>query len=150
MGADGPVRKWSAQADLDVDLGVDLDSGIDSDVDADVDADAEGGTGAGSDARWGGFAKGGLAAGGVRPGLAYALGLTLLAGVTWRPGRRRPSPAGRPAKDGEAFGCFGTGAKAVRSSRGESCSSAYAWGAVSSRSDATVIAHRVRSLGVTG
>ncbi|WP_254706498.1 hypothetical protein [Streptomyces lunaelactis] len=69
---------------------------------------------------------------GVRTGLGEVLGLGLRDG---RPGRGRPSPAGRPAREGETLGV------AVGEGAGSSDSSAYAWGTATSRSDATVIAH---------
>ncbi|MGW6455612.1 hypothetical protein ACWF94_06725 [Streptomyces sp. NPDC055078] len=63
-----------------------------------------------------------------------------------RPGRGRPSPAGRPASDGEALG------RAVGVEAAGGVSSAYEGGVAdnSRGSVAMAIAHRVRSLGVTG
>lgn len=71
-----------------------------------------------------------------------AEGLALGDGVVRRPGRWRPSPACRPASDVETEG-------AADASRG-SGSPAWATGVASRRSEATVIAHSVRSAGVTG
>lgn len=50
------------------------------------------------------LADGEVAAAGVREGLADGLALILGDGVTCRPGRGRPAPASRPARDAEAVG----------------------------------------------
>jgi hypothetical protein len=78
---------------------------------------------------------------GATEGLTLALGDG--DGVVRRPGRWRPSPACRPASDVETEGSADV-------SRTGFCSPAWATGVVSRRSEATVIAHRVRSAGVTG
>ncbi|MEW2630320.1 hypothetical protein AB0903_01320 [Streptomyces sp. NPDC048389] len=91
------------------------------------------------------LAPGDVAAAGVREGVAGEVVLALGEGVTWRPGRGRPSPAWRPASEAETVG-FGD-----FSGAGASGSSAWATGAAaSSRSEAAVIALRVCSPGVTG
>jgi hypothetical protein len=78
--------------------------------------------------------------------LADSLGLGLgLACPEGRPGRGRPSPACRPARDSE-----GLGLAVAAGSGAPSDSRAYAEGPTDNRSDATVITHRVRNLGVTG
>ncbi|GAA2237911.1 hypothetical protein GCM10010232_25880 [Streptomyces amakusaensis] len=59
-----------------------------------------------------------------------------------RPGRGRPSPAGRPAKDSDAVG--------PGSGTGGADSPAWARGAASSSTGTTARAQRVRRLGATG
>jgi len=78
---------------------------------------------------------------GVRPEESVAFELPLPGD---RPGLGRPSPACRPARLSDALGLAATVGP------GTSGSAAYAQGVASSRSDATVVAHRVRSPGVTG
>ncbi|EDY64401.1 conserved hypothetical protein [Streptomyces pristinaespiralis ATCC 25486] len=85
---------------------------------------------------------GDTAAAGLPEGVAEGLTLALGDGVVRRPGRWRPSPACRPASELETEG-------SGDASRGPG-SPAWAGGAASRRSEATVMAHRVRSAGVTG
>lgn len=82
---------------------------------------------------------------GLSDGLAETdgvLGLTLTGG-NGRPGRGRPSPAGLPAREDDAVGLPEGEASGVPDS-----SACAGW--ATSSNEATAMAHRVRSLGVTG
>jgi hypothetical protein len=86
FGAEDRVREGSAEAAAERDA--DREAEPEGVAEGDLDAEAYG----------------------VRPGLSAALGLTLPAGGTFRPGRGRPWPACRPASDAEALGFFAVGA----------------------------------------